>query len=31
MLSISKYLNILERQPDASWKTTHDIWNDNAP
>ncbi|SHN30358.1 conserved hypothetical protein [Cyclobacterium lianum] len=25
----SKYLNILERQPDGSWKTTHDIWNDN--
>lgn len=25
----SKYLNILERQEDGSWKTTHDIWNDN--
>lgn len=25
----SKYLNILERQPDGSWKTTHDIWNAN--
>jgi uncharacterized protein (TIGR02246 family) len=25
----SKYLNILERQPDGSWITTHDIWNDN--
>lgn len=26
--SESKYLNILERQEDGSWKTTHDIWND---
>ena len=25
----SKYLNILRRQPDGSWKTTHDIWNGN--
>lgn len=25
----SKYLNILERQEDGSWITTHDIWNDN--
>lgn len=25
----SKYLNILERQSDGSWKTTHDIWNAN--
>ncbi|NNE76780.1 MAG: DUF4440 domain-containing protein, partial [Pricia sp.] len=25
----SKYLNILKRQPDGSWKTTHDIWNGN--
>lgn len=25
----SKYLNILRRQPDGSWKTTHDIWNSN--
>ena len=25
----SKYLNILKRQPDGNWKTTHDIWNDN--
>lgn len=31
MLSTSKYLNILERLSDASCKTTHDIWNDNAP
>ncbi len=27
--STSKYLNILQRQPDGSWKTTHDIWNSN--
>ena len=25
----SKYLNILERQADGSWITTHDIWNGN--
>ncbi|MCG2589612.1 YybH family protein [Rhodohalobacter sulfatireducens] len=25
--STSKYLNILQRQPDGTWKTTHDIWN----
>ncbi len=29
IISTSKYLNILERQTDGSWKTTHDIWNDN--
>jgi uncharacterized protein (TIGR02246 family) len=29
--STSKYLNILERQSDGTWKTTHDIWNANAP
>lgn len=29
--STSKYLNILNRQPDGSWKTTHDIWNSNEP
>ena len=28
--STSKYLNILERRPDGSWTTTHDIWNANA-
>lgn len=28
--STSKYLNILKRQPDGSWKTTHDVWNGNA-
>ena len=27
--SESKYLNILERQSDGTWKTTHDIWNGN--
>ena len=26
----AKYLNILERQPDGTWKTTHDVWNDNG-
>ncbi len=25
----SKYLNILEKQADGTWITTHDIWNDN--
>lgn len=29
ILSTSKYVNILERQPDGSWLTTHDIWNGN--
>ena len=29
--STAKYLNILERQPDGNWKTTHDIWNENEP
>ena len=27
VVSTAKYLNILKRQPDGSWKTTHDIWN----
>jgi len=27
--SSSKYLNILKRQEDGSWKTTQHIWNDN--
>jgi len=27
--STSKYLNILQRQPDGSWQTTHDVWNGN--
>lgn len=30
-VSTAKYLNILKRQPDGSWKTTHDIWNSNGP
>ena len=29
VVSTAKYLNVLERQPDGSWKTTHDIWNGN--
>ena len=29
ILSTSKYINILERQDDGLWLTTHDIWNDN--
>lgn len=27
--SSSKYINILKKQANGSWKTTHDIWNDN--
>lgn len=27
--SSAKYLNILQRQSDGSWLTTHDIWNGN--
>lgn len=30
-VSTAKYLNILQRQPDGTWKTTHDIWNGNGP
>ena len=29
VISTAKYLNILKKQPDGSWKTTHDIWNGN--
>ena len=29
--STAKYLNILEKQSDGTWKTTHDIWNGNEP
>lgn len=29
MVSVSKYLNILQKQSNGQWKTTHDIWNDN--
>lgn len=25
--SESEYINILKKQPDGTWKTTHDIWN----
>lgn len=28
-VSTAKYLNILKKQPDGLWKTTHDIWNGN--
>lgn len=28
-ISTAKYLNILKKQPDGIWKTTHDIWNAN--
>ena len=31
LVSTAKYLNILKKQPDGSWKTTHDIWNGNEP
>lgn len=27
--STAKYINILQRQNDGSWLTTHDIWNAN--
>lgn len=29
LVSTAKYLNILKKQTDGSWKTTHDIWNGN--
>lgn len=29
LVSSAKYINILERQPDGTWLTTHDIWNGN--
>jgi len=29
LTSVSKYLNILQRQADGTWKTTHDVWNGN--
>ena len=31
LVSTAKYLNILKKQPDGVWRTTHDIWNGNAP
>jgi uncharacterized protein (TIGR02246 family) len=30
-VSAAKYLNILRRQSDGSWRTTHDIWNADEP
>jgi uncharacterized protein (TIGR02246 family) len=29
LFSTAKYVNVLQRQPDGSWLTTHDIWNAN--
>lgn len=29
LLSTAKYLNILKKQADGTWKTTHDVWNNN--
>lgn len=29
LVSTAKYINILERQADGTWLTTHDIWNGN--
>ena len=29
LVSTAKYINILQRQSDGSWLTTHDIWNAN--
>jgi uncharacterized protein (TIGR02246 family) len=29
LISTAKYINILQRQDDGSWLTTHDIWNAN--
>lgn len=29
LVSTAKYLNILKKQSDGLWKTTHDIWNGN--
>jgi len=29
LLSTSKYINILQRQEDGTWLTSHDIWNEN--
>lgn len=29
IVSTAKYVNILQRQDDGSWLTTHDIWNAN--
>ena len=29
LVSSAKYINILQRQEDGTWLTTHDIWNAN--
>ena len=29
LVSSAKYINVLQRQEDGSWLTTHDIWNAN--
>jgi len=29
--SSAKYINIMKRQADGRWITTHDIWNGNEP
>jgi uncharacterized protein (TIGR02246 family) len=29
LVSTAKYVNLLQRQDDGSWLTTHDIWNAN--
>ena len=29
IISTAKYINILKRQPDGTWLTSHDIWNGN--
>ena len=29
LVSTAKYINILQRQSDGSWLTSHDIWNAN--
>jgi uncharacterized protein (TIGR02246 family) len=31
VVSTAKYLNLLRRQADGAWLTTHDIWNGNEP
>jgi uncharacterized protein (TIGR02246 family) len=31
IISTAKYLNILRKQSDGNWRTTHDIWNGNEP
>ncbi len=29
LTSTAKYINIMKREADGTWKTTHDIWNSN--